>query len=330
MNGYQFAHTQTYSLKGNKVNRSVKDVLGENSRQLGQANHVENIRPPAIKYGVDPIELLPLINERIAEAKANLKGTGKRIQSNTHVLEGSVFSHPYTVDELRNNKDAQRRYVSWRNDMMRYAIKDAKSRGLETISVVEHLDESHPHIHVLSIPIVSDDNPRLDAKNCHTGHRASKLSQANGDNPKQQMAEYRSAMKKWQDDIWENVSTNHGLTRIGPRKKRLTRSEWSKDKEAAQQLQQAIEYKQSIENEIGGIHKVKNQNEFLNDEVVHLKNELEALTREFSDFKKQATLDYNLVVDGANEILAKQELEIKKKDLEIEKLTPRTPAFRPR
>ena len=64
--------------------------------------------------------------------------------------------------------------------------------------------------------------------------------------------------------------------------------------------------------------------------MVHLKNELEALTREFSDFKKQATLDYNLVVDDANEILAKQELEIKKKDLEIEKLTPRTPAFRPR
>jgi chaperonin cofactor prefoldin len=323
MNGYQFAHTQTYSLKGNKVNRSVKDVLGENSRQIGQANHVENVKPPVIRFGVDPMELLPIIEQRIADAKANLKGTGKRIQSNTHVMEGSVFSHPYTVDELRNDKDAQKKYVAWRNDMIKYAINDANSRGLETLSVVEHLDESHPHIHVLNIVKPSDDNPRLDAKNCHAGHRASKLSQANGDNPKQQMAEYRSAMKKWQDDIWENVSAKHGLTRIGPRKRRLTRSEWSKQKEGAQQLQQSIEYKQSIDNELKDVQQVRDENTLLKADVTNLQNDLNALRVEYSDLEQRSKAEYDDLRDRANAV-------IQEKDKLIEELTPTTPAFRPR
>lgn len=321
MNGYQFAHTQTYSLKGNKVNRSVKDVLGENSRQMGQANHVENIKTPVIRFGVDPMELLSIIEQRIADAKANLKGTGKRIQSNTHVMEGSVFSHPYTVDELRNDKDAQKKYVAWRNDMIKYAINDAKSRGLETLSVVEHLDESHPHIHLLSIPLASNDNPRFDAKNCHTGHRASKQSQANGDNAKKQMLEYKSAMKKWQDEIWENVSTKHGLTRIGPRKTRLTRSQWSKQKDGAQQLQQSIEHKQSIENELKDVQQVRDENTLLKADVTNLQSDLDALRSEYSSFQQQAKSDYDNLRDKANTIIAE-------KDLEIEKLTPSTPAFR--
>ena len=312
MNGYQFAHTQTYSLKGNKVNRSVQQVLSENSREFGQANHVENPLAPNLIFGVDPMKLIPVINQRIKKAKAHLKGTGKRIQSNTHVMEGSVFSHPYTVDDLRNDKDAQQKYIAWRNDMIKYAINDAKSRGLETLSVVEHLDESHPHIHVLSVPCLTDNNPRLDAKNCHPGHKASKLSLANGSNAKESMLAYKNAMKKWQDDIWQNVSTKHGLTRIGPRKRRLTRSEWSKQKDAAQQLQESIKHKKLIENELKDLQTTLKENELLKRDVTNLQTSLDALKREYSHFREKA------------------KAVIKEKDKLIEELTPDArPNFRP-
>ena len=323
MNGYQFAHTQTYSLKGNKVNRSVQQVLSENSREFGQANHVENPLAPNLIFGVDPMKLIPVINQRIKKAKAHLKGTGKRIQSNTHVMEGSVFSHPYTVDDLRNDKDAQQKYIAWRNDMIKYAINDAKSRGLETLSVVEHLDESHPHIHVLSVPCLTDNNPRLDAKSCHPGHKASKLSLANGSNAKESMLAYKNAMKKWQDDIWQNVSTKHGLTRIGPRKRRLTRSEWSKQKDAAQQLQQSIEHKQSIENELKDVQQVRAENTLLKAEVNNLKNNLNALRVEYSDLEQRSKAEYDDLRDRANAAL-------QEKDKLIEELTPETrPNLRP-
>lgn len=322
MSGYQFGHMQSFSMKGNKVNRSARAVLAENSREPDQANHVPNPQPPILRYGQDPMALLPIIEKRLAEAKTALKGTGKRIQSNTHVLEGMVFSHPLTMAELRNDKELQQAYVAWRKDMIRYAVEDAKSRGMETLSIVEHHDEAHPHIHVLSIPKL-EGNPRLDAKQCHPGHRAARAAQDAGKQPREQMAEYRKAMKDWQDNLWENVSIRHGLTRTGPRRRRMTRTEWTATKADASLLQQTIEYHNELKNSVGSIEGLQKENAHLHATVLNLESTVDALKRDLSALRHKSEADIADIRQRANQIIGDRDKTIESLNQELDSYRPR-------
>lgn len=306
MSGYQFARIQTYSLKGNSANRSAVSVLSENSRVAGSANHVKNPKPPRLLYGIDPIEIAPIIEQRIADAKAGLRGTGQRIQSNTHVLEGAVYSHPLTIEDLLRSKADSATYLAWRKDAIAFAIDDAQRRGLEVLSVVEHLDESHPHLHVLAIPILNESNPRLDAKNCHPGHVASKQAADAGSNPKEQMAAYRQAMQGWQDLVWENVSAVHGLTRIGPRLKRLTQREYTEQKNIAQVIAKTHKHLENLQKETRNALDLKS----LLDENRQLKTDLEALQRIHSDFKREAMETISHIRDRADHEIAELQAEL--------------------
>lgn len=306
MSGYQFGHVTTFSMKGNTKTRSAISVLGENSREPGQANHVENAMPPEILFGCDPIKIVPILEEKIAEAKLALKGTGMRMQSNTHILEGSVFSYPSSVEDLQNDPSLKKSYQAWRKDMMDYVISDAKRRGMETLSIVEHTDESYPHIHVLSIPNITTENPRMDAKACHAGHKAAKLAAQNGENPRAQMKAYRTAMSEWQDDLWSNVSAKHGLTRVGPRLKRFTRTEWAEQKKLAQSVKKVYEFKEKIEKECTGtiqeleankalINKTKEiieKNNMLKREVSRLKTALNEAGKRYESMKEELSSEY--------------------------------------
>jgi FtsZ-binding cell division protein ZapB len=166
-------------------------------------------------------------------------------------MEGAVFSHPMKSSQLEiASKEDIKSYLQWRTDMANFAIKDAKSRGLEVLSVVEHLDEAYPHIHVISIPLITEDNPRCDAKRCHDGHRASEIArkktlESNSDLPRKEAtksavnagtAAFKQAMQEWQNKVYNDVSVKHGLTRIGPARARLSRSAWVKTKQMATQL----------------------------------------------------------------------------------------------
>jgi hypothetical protein len=229
--GYQFAHIQTYSSKGNKVNRSFSDVLLENSRIQGHCHHVKNPEKVKVLYGSDPADLILHIEQRIKDAKAQLRGTGKRIQSNTHCMEGAVFSYPISPDDLRKaSKTEQDEYRLWVKNVMRFAKEDAKRRGLEVLSIVQHSDEAYMHLHQISVPIVNESNKRFDAKLCHDGHNAARKAKDQGLDSKQQMKAYRDAMSAWQDDLHAKVGSISGHTRTGPGRARLTRDEWNAQK----------------------------------------------------------------------------------------------------
>ncbi|WP_406721582.1 hypothetical protein RPE78_06705 [Thioclava litoralis] len=60
-------------------------------------------------------------------------------------------------------------YRRWREDVIAFAKKDAASNGTKVLSIVEHRDEAHPHIHILAVPICTNDNMRMNAKLCHEG-----------------------------------------------------------------------------------------------------------------------------------------------------------------
>lgn len=187
---FQFAHIQTYSRKGNKTNRSVAEICAEAGRVPGHHPHVAEALPPTLLAGdFLPEDVPEEIDRRIAEAKTRLKGKTRKtrmvIRDDTHVLEAQVYSHPVYVlpapDEhtgearpcLQNETDREA-YLAWRNATVEFIYREGERRGLEVLSIVEHLDEAHPHVHALLVPT----NPQLNAKHSHPGHGAAELAKA--------------------------------------------------------------------------------------------------------------------------------------------------------
>ena len=330
MAGYQFAHMQTYSRKGNKANRSSTDVLMENSRVPGNHPHVDEAKAPNLIIGVDPADIVERIEKRVDQAKARLRMSGKRIQVNTHVLNGAVYSHPLKTEQLKIADDATRKqYLEWRKLACKFAIKDAERMGMEVLSIVEHTDEPYPHIHVLSIPKLSDDNPRLDAKQCHVGHLAGKqaydttLSQAKqqgvslADAKKSatnaQTSAFKQAMREWQDSYYNEVGVKCGMARLGPARARLPRAEWKKTQKLSEQLV-------GLTNDVGKLAAVKHEIEGLYGEVDRLRlvaaehetlqNENEALKRTLSDLNAKHEHDLKVMREESNKEIARLQDEL--------------------
>lgn len=228
---FQFAHIATYSRKGNGTSRSSTAIALEAARVPGNAPHVQQPVAPNILYGMDPSLVPAEIERRVSAAKAALKGGGRGggIRQDTHVLSTAVFSHPTPTLALSEDAALRREYQAWRGDTIQFALADAEKRGLDVLSVVEHrVDEAFPHLHVLACAR----NARMDAKSCHPGHAAVKAldpSPAPGDARKA----YCDAMRSWQDEYSAQVAAKHGLTRLGPGKRRLSRAAWKAEQAEA-------------------------------------------------------------------------------------------------
>lgn len=230
-----FAHKQTYSRKGNSKSRSVSEIADEAERLEGACPHVGNPKPPNILDGIRPSDVVELIEQRIAEQNKLLRRLRKEqperkealrgIRSDTHVLIGSVFSFPDPVEDMD-----QADYLRWRKDVIAFARDDAARNGAEVLTIVEHLDEAHPHVHVLAVPICADDNMRMDAKRCHEGHREQDRHKAHGWSGSPSRS-YKLAMRGWQDHYHADVGARHGQARTGPRRRRLDRATWKAEQE---------------------------------------------------------------------------------------------------
>lgn len=230
-----FAHTQTCSQKGNGKTRSVSDTLAEAERLEGACPHVAHPLPPIIVEGIRPFEIVGLIDHRMTEQNKLLrrlrkdepdrKGDLRGIRKDTHVLIASVFSHPDSVAEM-----VEEEYLRWRDDVIAFAKDDAACNGAEVVSIVEHRDETHPHLHVFALPICADDNMRMNAKLCHPGHRAQDQHRESGWHGSPSRS-YKQAMRGWQDRYHAAVGSKHYQARTGPRRRRLDRAAWRAEQE---------------------------------------------------------------------------------------------------
>lgn len=225
-----FAHKQTYSRKGNSQSRSVRDIAHENERLEGACPHVTHPLPATLLDGMRPSEVVDLIEQRVTEQNKLLRRLRKEqpdrkavlraIRADTHVMIASVFSFPDPVAEMDEAE-----YLRWRRDVIAFAKDDAARNGAEVLSIVEHRDETHPHVHVLAVPICADDNMRMDAKRCHEGHREQDRHRAE-DWSGSPSRSYKQAMRHWQDRYHAEVGARHGQARTGPRRRRLDRKTW--------------------------------------------------------------------------------------------------------
>ena len=228
---YQFIHVDSYGREGStqtktsmdkhgaKVttttkSRSASDILNEQWRVDGACPHIENPRKPGLLYGVEPAEVLPIMNQWADQAK---DAQGRKLRKDGHCILIGVASLPRSMED--NFPEFAEDTLIW--------LKEKYGDRLK--SVVVHDDEAHPHLHFSVVPNIGEN-----FEDIHEGFKASKQAKAEGKKKGEQNLSYINAMRNFQDEFSNKVAMSHGLTRIGPGRRRLTRSEWHKEKQQAQ------------------------------------------------------------------------------------------------
>ena len=233
---YQFIHIEAYARvagAGKAGGRNVGNVLAEADRKPGNCPHIdpEKLADPALA----PARIYGLKLEKV-EAEANAwaeqakDAQGRNLRKDGHCLLAGVVSLP-------NDTPPE----DWRR--FRYDAIDwlKKEFGDRLRSVIEHRDESHPHLHFYCIQEHGKGFASL-----HPGQQAARKAKAQGLKKGEQNEAYKNAMRDWQDKFSMDVGQHHGLTRIGPGQRRLTRGEWKQEQKQAKALQQAKSRAKSV------------------------------------------------------------------------------------
>ena len=210
--GIQFVHISVYSLhppkktsRGADRKWAVRDVLAEASREPQACLHVPRPRPPILLHGPSLAELeaeIGTIHARSTDA------AGRRLRKDASVLLAGVASYPRGGIE----------YGYWKQCTLEWLQIEF---GEHLRTVVEHTDETHPHVHFY---VVNPDGGNV--KDLHPGFRAAKGAQT----PKEQRLAYNTAMRAFQDRFWEHVAGPSGLARLGPGRQRMSRAQWTRVK----------------------------------------------------------------------------------------------------
>ncbi|MFQ2601228.1 mobilization protein [Aeromonas caviae] len=216
MAGYQFAHIDGYARQGGmaKTGRvlSAQQIADEAERKPGAHPHVKVPKSPIQRYGVTPSEAVQLAT---AWAEQAVDPKGRKLRIDGLCLGAGVVSVPENLpDEL---------WPEYRTAVIRYL---KAKHGDRLRSVVEHIDEPHRHIHFYLVPLPGESFGAV-----HPGVAAARTSAARGERRGLQRAAFNQAMRTWQDEI-HSVSTDFGLARIGPGRRRLSRAEWYAEQRA--------------------------------------------------------------------------------------------------
>lgn len=219
--GYQFIHVSSYGRsagKGKEGGHCVRSILAEAGREEGAHPHVEAPQPPTVLHG---LSLAEVEAEASAWAEGAKDARGHRLRKDGLCLLAGVISAP---DDMSAE--------SW--EALKVDAVDWLGRDGRLLSVIEHHDESHRHIHFFKTPA---EGARFDS--IHPGRAAAAAAKARGEAKGDQNKAYKEAMRGFQSDFFTQVGAKHGLTRIGPAKRRLTRSGWVAEQTAAKAMAEA-------------------------------------------------------------------------------------------
>ena len=220
----QFVHFDLYGMAsraGAPAWACVDGITREGARVPGATRHLPYPAEPKLLYGVQPLAAGTIAAERAIEA---LDAMGRRLRCDGVVLLAAVASYPVprALVEAPEQMTEHDRYRAWLSDAVRWF---RKSFGETLLSIVEHVDEDYLHIHAYVVPDVGSDF-RLQWEAIHPGRAALRTSIAMGEGKREQRKYYRKAMEGWQDNFHHAVSAKYGHARVGPRRRRLDRTEW--------------------------------------------------------------------------------------------------------
>lgn len=210
---YQFIHIETYARSASaqktaKSAYSYRDILGEATRETGHCPHVAQPKPPHFLLGSS--DTLKQMSENIERNASNYKDkSGRKMRADAHVLLAGVVSFPRETQ--RSNPEIYEKWVELNVEYLK------KKYGGDLRAIIAHDDEEHPHLH-----FYVQSNTQVNAKDLHEGYKAGK--------------NYKKAMKDLQDDYYKNVAVFCGMTKSGPKKMRMTHSEYRRAKEQARAI----------------------------------------------------------------------------------------------
>ena len=208
MAGYQFIHTESYARvagKGKAGGHSISSVMAEAMRVEGACPHVENPQAPVLLYGVQPQEIEAIATTWADQAK---DAQGRKLRKDGLCLLAGTVSCPPEFS------DAQ--WEALKLDAVAYLLQDKR-----VISIIEHVDEDKRHFHFYAVPL-----PGERFEDLCVGRKAASQAKAQGGLKGAQNRAYKLAMRGYQDRYIEEVGAKHGMARLGPKKRRLTRVGW--------------------------------------------------------------------------------------------------------
>lgn len=133
---------------------------------------------------------------------------GRKLRIDAPVLLAGVISYPREGEDWQEFKETA---LEW--------LKGEYGDNL--VSVVEHQDEKHPHLHFYAVP-----KPGQAFNDLHQGRAASAEAKRKGEPKAAQLRAHNKAMRAWQDRVYTGVCRKFGMARLGPKRQRLTRSEY--------------------------------------------------------------------------------------------------------
>ena len=219
---YQFIHLNTYSRtagkkKGVEAAWDAQGIANEAMRVDGcYSPKIKNPQPPIILHGGDPQQAIDIATtwaETEKDERVQKDGsvrTAKLRKDSPIVMAGIVSMPPDTPVE---------QWDAYKVDSIEW-LKNKYGDRLK--SVAEHIDEDNPHFHFYVVP-----RPGERVYDIHEGLKVHKaLAVADPNDYKAANDAYKVAMKAYQDNFFKEVSSKHALTRIGPKRERLSRADW--------------------------------------------------------------------------------------------------------
>ena len=139
---YQFIHVESYSRsspkKGKNGGHSVASVFNEAIREPNSIPHIDDPKPPVYIYG-KPLESLDETCENWAASMSDAKG--RKLRKDALCLVAGVVSMPEdTTPEA---------WESFSSDAVGHLQKKS---GYRLQTVIEHTDESPPHLLFYVVP----------------------------------------------------------------------------------------------------------------------------------------------------------------------------------
>ncbi|WP_157779803.1 plasmid recombination protein [Celeribacter ethanolicus] len=218
----------------------MEQVLEEAARAPAFSTHVEKPTPPETIFGVPVEEVRRLHDEMVASGSVQVtlkdgRTASRGIRKDRHTLLTAVASYPVPSALVSASPEAQEDCESWCNRN----VKWLKAKfGDKLVSVITHSDEEYPHLHAYILPL---NDPTCSARRLNPAWRvkeeAMEKARADGHDDKVALkmgnTAYRAKGREIQDDYFEEVGLPCGLTRTGPKRRRLSRQQWKTEKDAA-------------------------------------------------------------------------------------------------
>lgn len=247
MSGFQFIRLESYARVGAKQTLlkpgapeiirkwSLRDVEAEALREPGACPHVKAPLPPTLVYGFPLNETMASATEWASQARDAL---GRKLRKDGLCLVAGVVSLP--VSRAGD-------WPAFRYDVVQW-LQHRYGERLRT--VLEHHDEANPHLHFYVVPQLWEDFDSL-----HPGRAAARFAKSDGQLKGSQNRAYSRAMRNFQDEFWLEMASGHGLARVGPGRRRLSRSAWHSEQEQVELMATALaEAKNSAARVVAGLN----------------------------------------------------------------------------